>query len=246
MRYQNAKQNISFVYQVYHQEAKGEAEEFVSIIRRCVYGQGEQTLDNKLMVNVDGVRTAWICKFCQGYMKRNKMPPTCHMNKLWINDAKELLRLTKFDNILIARILLFMFISQLPMSRMEALKGKVTLVPIQGDDIVKTVTAGSALPRTPTEAGLVTYELRKKQEYRQTVGRPQLVNPKSLVEALKVLKESGNPNYQLDIEGVDKYFERCVEEDPQGAEAAFPEWAEGDLEVNNNYISHKDTFCEIS
>ena len=215
-------------------------------MERCVYGQGGETLDENLMVNIGGVKTARLCLFCQGYMKRNKMPSTCHMNKLEIKDVEELLRLTKFDNMLIAKIVLFMFISQLPMSRMEALKGKVTLVPIQGDDIVKTVAAGSALPRTPTEAGLVTYELRKKQEYRQTVGRPQLVNPKSLVEALKVLKESGNPYYQLDIEGVDKYFERCVEEDPQGAEAAFPEWAEGDLEVNNNYISHKDTFCEIS
>ena len=49
------------------------------------------------------------------------------------------------------QIVLFMFISQLPMSRMDALKGKVTLVPIQGEDIVKTVAAGQALPRTPTD-----------------------------------------------------------------------------------------------
>ena len=184
------------------------------------------------MVNIGGVKTARLCLFCQGYMKRNKMPSTCHMNKLEIKDVEELLRLTKFDNMLIAKIVLFMFISQLPMSRMEALKGKVTLVPIQGEDIVKTVAAGQALPRTPTEAGLVTYELRKKQEYRQTVGRPQLVNPKSLVEALKVLKESGNPYYQLDIESVDTFFQRCAEEDPQGVDATFPEFAQGDREVN--------------
>ena len=229
MRYQDARHQHFFVF---HQEAKGEAKEFESVVRRCVYGQGQETLEENLMVNIGGVKTAWICLFCQGYMKRNKMPPTCHMNKLEIKDVEELLRLNKFDNMLIARIVLFMFISQLPMSRMEALKGKVTLVPIQGEDVVKTVAAGSAFPRTPTEAGLVTYELRKKQEYRQTVGRPQLVNPKSLVDALKVLKESGNPHYQLEIEGVDKYFQRCVEEDPQGTGAAFPEWAEGDLEVN--------------
>ena len=203
-------------------------------MERCVYGQETKNLGDQLMVNIEGGKTGCVCLFCQGYMKRGKMPPTCHMNKLWIQEAEALLRLNKFDNILIARILLFMFISQLPMSRMEALKGKVTLVPIQGDDIVKTVAAGSALPRTPTEAGLVTYELRKKQEYRQTVGRPQLVNPKSLVEALKVLKESGIPHYQLDIEGVDEYFQRCVEEDPQGTGAAFPEWAEGDLEVDTS------------
>ena len=210
----------------------GTAEEFLSIIERCVYGEGEQTLDDKLMVNIEGGKNAWVCKFCQGNMNKNKMPSICHRNKLWINEAEELLRLNKFDNMLIARIILFMFISQLPMSRMEALKGKVTLVPIEGEDIVKTVAAGEALPRTPTGAGLVTYELRKKQEYQQTVGRPQLVNPKSLEEALKVLQKSGNPYYQLDIECVDKYFQRCVEEDPQGVGVAFPEHAEGDLEVN--------------
>ena len=203
-------------------------------MERCVYGQGGETLDENLMVNIGGVKTTRLCLFCQGYMKRNKMPSTCHMNKLEIKDVEELLRLNKFDNMLIAKIVLFMFISQLPMSRMEALKGKVTLVPIQGEDIVKTVAAGQALPRTPTEAGLVTYELRKKQEYRQTVGRPQLVNPKSLVEALKVLKESGNPYFQLDIEDVDKYFQRCAEDDPQGVDAAFPELAEGDREVNKS------------
>ena len=206
----------------------------MSIVERCVYGQGGETLDENLMVNIGGVKTTRLCLFCQGYMKRNKMPSTCHMNKLEIKDVEELLRLNKFDNMLIAKIVLFMFISQLPMSRMEALKGKVTLVPIQGEDIVKTVAAGQALPRTPTEAGLVTYELRKKQEYRQTVGRPQLVNPKSLVEALKVLKESGNPYFQLDIEDVDKYFQRCAEDDPQGVNAAFPELAEGDCEVNKS------------
>ena len=189
-------------------------------------------MESSLMVNINGQKRAWVCKTCQGYMQRSKMPPTCHRNKLEIQEAEELLRLNKFDNMLIARIALFMFISQLPMSRMEALKGKVTLVPIQGEDVVKTVAAGQVLPRTPTDAGLVTYELRKKQEYRQTVGRPQLVNPQSLVEALKVLKESGNPYYQLDIESVDNYFQRCAEEDPQGVDAVFPELAEGAREVN--------------
>ena len=203
-------------------------------MERCVFGQGGKTFESSLMVNIDGQKRAWVCKTCQGYMQRSKMPPTCHKNKLEIQEVEELLRLNKFDNMLIARIIIFMFISQLPMSRMEALKGKVTLVPIEGEDIVKTVAAGDALPRTPTEAGLVTYELRKKQEYRQTVGRPQLVNPKSLVEALKVLKESGNPYFQLDIEDVDKYFQRCAEDDPQGVNAAFPELAEGDCEVNKS------------
>ena len=49
-----------------------------------------------------------------------------------------------------------------------------------------------------------------------------------------MLKESGNPHFQLDIEEVDEYFQRCAEEDPEGAGAAFPEFAEGDREVNKS------------
>ena len=52
-------------------------------------------MDDKLLVNIDGEKNAWVCKFCQGYMKRNKMPSTCHMNKLEIKDVEELLRLNK-------------------------------------------------------------------------------------------------------------------------------------------------------
>ena len=62
-------------------------------MERCVYGQGGETLDENLMVNIGGVKTTRLCLFCQGYMKRNKMPSTCHMNKLEIKDVEELLRL---------------------------------------------------------------------------------------------------------------------------------------------------------
>ena len=191
--------------------------------------------------NIDGVSSAWVCKTCDKYMQGDKMPPTCHKNGLEIDDVPELTRLNKFDNMLLARKILFMFVSQLPVSRMEALKGKVTLVPIEGDDVLGTVAAGQSMPRTPTEAGLVTYELRKKQTYKQTVGRPQLVNPKWLGEALQVLKEAGNPYYQMNFDSVDSYRARCVEEDPKGVEVAFPEIAEGDAEVNRSDGEEQDS-----
>ena len=135
------------------------------------------------------------------------MPPTCHKNGLEIVAEPKLQKLTKFDNVLIARKIPFMFISQLPKSRMEALKGKSTLVPIEEEDIRNTVRAGQQLPRTPDDAGLVTYELRKKQEYRQTVGRPQLVKPKLLEEALGALTESQKPGWQGGI-AIRKVFAR--------------------------------------
>ena len=199
-----------------------------------MYQRGSKDVAEQLKRNIDGVRSAWVCKTCDKYMQGDKMPPTCHKNGLEIVEVPELARLNKFDNMLLARKILFMFVSQLPVSRMEALKGKVTLVPIEGEDVLGTVAAGQSMPRTPTEAGLVTYELRKKQTFKQTVGRPQLVNPKWLGEALKVLKKAGNPYYQMDFDSVDSYRARCVEEDPKGVEVAFPEIAEGDAEVNRS------------
>ena len=61
------------------------------------------------------------------------MPPICHKNGLEVVKEPKLTRLNKFDNMLIARKIPFMFISQLPVSRMEALKGKSTLVPSTGE-----------------------------------------------------------------------------------------------------------------
>ena len=206
-------------------------QDYVPINSRCVYHPGTKSVEEKLLVNIDGERCSWVCKTCQGYMKRSRMPPTSHKNKLSVKNAPQLQRLSKFDNMLIAKKIPFMFISRLAVSRMDALKGKVILVPIQEEDIHKTIEAGQTLPRTPGEAGLVTYELRKKQEYRQTVGRPQLVNPKWLEEALQVLNKAGNSHYQLDYDKLEGYRQRCIEEDFAGAGVAFPE-VYGEREVN--------------
>ena len=165
-------------------------------------------------------------------MRGDKMPPICHKNGLEIVEEPKLTRLNKFDNMLIARKIPFMFICQLPVSRMEALKGKSTLVPIQEEDIRGTVEAGQRLPRTPDDAGLVTYELRKKQEYRQTVGRPQLVRPKWLEEALVVLKKAGNPFYQTEFDRLEDYRSRCMEDNPKGAGVVFPELADCDEDMD--------------
>ena len=186
-----------------------------------------EEVEDCLKVNINGEKKAWLCKTCQGYLQRNKMPPTCHRNMLILVKEPVLEGLTKFENMLIARKIPFMYISLLPVSRMDALKGKVTLVPIQEEDIKATVLAHQRLPRTPQEAELVTYELKKKLEYRQTVGRPQLVNPKKMEQSLRILKEAGNPHYQIQYDGIGEYQIRCAEEDPQGCELVFPEVAEG-------------------
>ncbi len=164
------------------------------------------------------------------------MPPMCAKNMLTINKEPTLESLTKFENVLIAKMILFMFIYNLPVSRMSALKGKMTAVPIQEEDIWATVEAPQRLPRTPDQAELVTYVLKKKLEYQQTVGRPELVDPRKMIQALQTLKSAGNPHYQQQHDSVGGYERRCTEDDPEGYNIIFP----GVTEAAENEMAEDD------
>ena len=106
-------------------------------------------MEEKFLVNINGKKSAWLCKNCQSYLQKNKMPPKSHRNSLEIVHVPQLVELTQFENMLIGTEIPFMFITKLPVSRMDAVKGKLTLVPIQEEDVRATVQAGQALPRTP-------------------------------------------------------------------------------------------------
>ena len=79
---------------------------------------------------------------------RNRMPPMCQKNKLSINHEPKLERLTRLENSFIAREINFMFIRELPVSRMWCQQGKVTLVPIEEEAVRATVEAPKRLPRS--------------------------------------------------------------------------------------------------
>jgi hypothetical protein len=184
------------------------------------------------MVNINGKKLTWVCKTCQhSYLQKNKMPPTCHKNLLEIFENPWLGDLTKFESRLIAKELHFVYVPLLPVSRMKALRGKLVLVPIPEENIMKSVQAPQLLPMTPKEAELVLYQLKKKLAYKQTVGRPELVNTRKLYKALAVLKEAGNPHYQWwEPTPIEEYEIRCAEEDRHGCDLIFPEIAQGAME----------------
>ena len=111
------------------------------IIQDCV---GDVS-DVKVKIKIDGKEQHTLCETCQSHMKRNRMPPMCQNNKLSINHEPKLERLTRLENSLIAREINFMFIHELPVSRMWCQKGKVTLVPIEEEAIKATVEAPKRL-----------------------------------------------------------------------------------------------------
>ena len=178
-------------------------------------------------MKIDGKKRLWLCKTCLRYLKNNRMPPLCKNNKLSINDEPNLERLTRLENVLIARDIHFMFIHEKPVSRMWCQTGKVTLVPIEEEAVRATVEAPKRLPRTLQEGGLVTVRLKKKLEYQATVGRPELVNVIHLEEALETLRRAGNPHYGEAFDRGVAYKQRLAEEDPAGFALLHPELEEG-------------------
>ena len=105
------------------------------IIQDCV---GDVS-DVKVKIKIDSKEQHTLCKTCQSHMKRNRMPPMCQKSKLSISHEPKLERLTRLKNSLIARELNFMFIRELPVSRMWCQQGKVTLVPIKEEAVRATV-----------------------------------------------------------------------------------------------------------
>ena len=82
---------------------------------------------------------------------------------------------------------------QFPKSRWTTLKDKVVNVPVNGEDILNTITK---LQRTPNEAGLIEVDLKRKVEYHNSHIK-QLINPEKCYKMLELLKKSGNPYYKF-------------------------------------------------
>ena len=150
------------------------------------------------------------------------MPPMSVNKKLYLEKQNEDLKLTELEGSLIAKSIPFQKIYQLPKSRWTALSDKVINVPINDQDIIETV---DRLPKTPKEARLVGVSLKRKLEYKNPHKR-QLVDPRKIMEMLKLLKESGNPYYQF-YNDLHDFKERCRKEDPDGFQVLFPD----DIEI---------------
>ena len=127
------------------------------LIRSCIA--------ESIEVTINGSKQRYLCKTCISHMKSRRMPPMSVRNRLSLQPQDENLNLTELEATLIAKNIPFQKIYQLPKSRWTALSDKVINVPINDEDIVKTV---DLLPKTPKEARLVGVSLKRKLEYKNT------------------------------------------------------------------------------
>ena len=78
----------------YLQDGEEPSTEYTNILERCIYRDGFEEVEDHLKVNINGTRTAWVCKTCQRYMQGDKMPPICHKNGLEVVTEPKLQKLT--------------------------------------------------------------------------------------------------------------------------------------------------------
>ena len=152
----------------------------------------------------------WICKTClNSYLLKGKLPSNSVMNGLKIDmtskERKENgLDLTEFEGSLVARNLMFQKIYLMPKTRWAGIKDKQILIPVSDDKIQNFL---GQLPRTPTEAGLIAVNLKRKLEYKGS-HKSQLIDPKKLFKFIATCKAAGHPLYQ-DVSTEEDFVEKC-------------------------------------
>ena len=133
----------------------------------------------------------WICYSCKGHLSKGKMPNMCHANGLAVSEMpQELQDLTYLELLMIKKKIVFLKVRDLKNSGMKQMKGKITNVPIQDEDVLKTA---GVLPRMEDELGTVNVAfkyMRKGPYYRKA----ELIRPKKINEALRYL-EKNHPSY---------------------------------------------------
>ena len=133
----------------------------------------------------------WICYTCKNHLLKGKMPNMCHANGLDVNEMPENLRdLTYLELLMIKKKIIFIKVRDLKNSGMKEMKGKITNVPIQDEDVLKTA---GVLPRLDDELGTVNvaFKYMKKGPYYR---KAELIRPNKIDEALRYLTKK-HPSY---------------------------------------------------
>ena len=133
----------------------------------------------------------YLCCNCRNYLEKLEMPPCCAKNSLEYPEIPDCLQLSNLERQLICKDLVFIKIRQLNPTRMDAMNDHIVNVPIEDDDIIKTVTS---LPRTQKNNGMVTVGLKRDLIYKD-FHKLQMIRPDKVYEALIYLKDN-HPSYK--------------------------------------------------
>ena len=209
----------------------------MNVLTRIVteYSHNPWSLANKK--KKDEIGTRYICTYCVSYLKSGKMPSTCVMNSLQLQDTdsqlkKQDLWLTELEASLISNNLIFHKIFSLPKSRWTGLTGKVINVPLTSEAINNTLVQ---LPRTPTSAGLISLTFKRMKDMKNS-HKKQLINPDKIFRMLQKLKELGSP-YHQNLLTPEEFKNECGKNDQNGYQLLY---GKDDLEDDMKAIDFEE------
>ena len=184
-----------------------------------------------------GIEFHYICKDCKEKLLDGRLPSMAAANGLHIPTVPEELQLCELGESLIARRIMFQKILRLPSSLMPGITGKIVNVPINEENIKNTL---NALPRTPSEAGIVPMGLKRMMKYKNPV-KQSMIEIEKLFECVQYLKNCGHPSYQfVEDLNIDNYQKKCQEEDLELADTLFQTSNKNDKDVSPMETSEED------
>ena len=133
---------------------------------------------------------AHLCNTCRRYLDKLEMPAMCAKNSLEYAQIPACLQIPNLERQLICRDLTFLKVRQLRYG-MSAINDHVINVPIDDDDIIKTV---NRLPRTEKNHGMVTVGLKRDMGLKK-FHKLEMISPDRISDALVYLKEN-HPEYK--------------------------------------------------
>ena len=192
----------------------------------------ENDLDNKLKESLKVFGHSYLCMTCCKSLDKLEMPNICAKNCLEYTPIPTCLKIPNLERQLICRDLTFIKVRQLRYG-MSANYDRVINVPIDDDDIIKTV---SSLPRTEKNHGMVTVGLKRDMSLRN-FHKKEMVSPERVYNALIYLKEN-HPQYKdINLTKLDEWQRQFEGSDNE---------SEGDVSENEEEPGDNNMFNSIT
>ena len=154
----------------------------------------------KESLNVNG--DYYLCQTCCRSLDKLNMPAMCAKNSLEYAEIPISLQITNLERQLICRDLVFIKVREVGKTRMSKMNDRVINVPMDDDDIIKTVTN---LPRTEKNSGMVIVGLKRDLALKK-FEKLEMISPDKVYSALLHLKEN-HPQYKdINISSLDQWY----------------------------------------
>ena len=104
----------------------------------------------------------WLCRTCQNYLVKKKVPPVAIVNGMQFPVKPDFFDLNELECRLLAPRLAFQKLMQAPRGRQFKIHGNVVNVPAEVSNTV------NILPRLPSETGTIKVNLKRKLQYKSS------------------------------------------------------------------------------